>query len=66
MFIPLIYVALVTPYRIFLLLPDTPEWAVIEGVLWGAFVVDIVFNFITAYEDEQTEEIVVDPKRIAK
>ncbi len=66
MFIPLIYVALVTPYRIFLLLPDTPEWAIVEGLLWGAFVVDIIFNFITAYEDEQSEEIVVDPKRIAK
>jgi len=66
MFIPLIYVALVTPYRIFLLLPDTPGWAIVEGLLWGAFVVDILFNFVTAYEDEQTEEIVVDPKRIAK
>ena len=65
MFLPLMYVAVVTPYRIFFSHPDTTGWLVVEYFVWVSFLLDMALHFVTAFADDHTEEIVVDPRAIA-
>jgi len=63
--LPLLYVALFTPYLILLQVEQTPLWDGIEIGIWAFFLVDIAVNFLSAYLDEEKDQIVVEPRAIA-
>jgi len=66
MILPLLYVAVVAPIRIFFQ-PVVEPW--MDAVDWGvtaAFWVDIFVNFCSSFIEQATDRIVVDPGRIAK
>lgn len=63
--VPLLYVAIVTPYLILLQVEQTPVWDGIEIGIWAVFVIDICVNFCSAYVDEEKDQIVVQPGSIA-
>ena len=54
-----------TPFRIAFYEVDSITWVIIDSLVDFTFAIDIVFNFFTAYFDEE-EEIVLSRKLIAK
>jgi hypothetical protein len=62
----LLYVALVIPVLVFFAVDDSvPGWFAANMVVFGLFVVDMVVAFVSAYEDSQSGDIVVDQRAIA-
>ena len=65
----LAFMAFYIPYRVCLYWEDETESSSIfwfEFATNVAFAIDIVLNFVTAYKDQRTKEIITAPKLIAK
>ncbi|KAA0149961.1 hypothetical protein FNF29_05581 [Cafeteria roenbergensis] len=66
MIIPLLYIAVVTPIRIFFQPVVDPWMDTVEWFVTACFWVDIVVNFCSAYRDPSTDNLVVNPWLIAR
>ena len=49
----MLYTVLITPYRVAFVDEDTTEWFVLDIVINALFFVDLAFNSLTAYYDEE-------------
>lgn len=61
----LIFTAISTPYRIAFIENESMGWTVINYIVDGSFMIDIILCFLSAYEDEN-EELVYDRWTIAR
>lgn len=65
MLVLIIFMAIIIPLRISFEETTPISWVIIDSVFDAIFTVDIVLNFLTAYEDENGM-LIIDKKKIAK
>lgn len=61
----ILFMAITVPYRIPFEDQTSDEWVVLDMIFDSIFLVDVVLNFFTAYEDENGE-LVTKKKKIVK
>lgn len=57
---------MVVPYRLAFVDEDSTKWVIVYLIVDCQFLIDMILTFFTALEDNETQEVITDKKKIAK